>query len=102
MRYFSWDRHKAEANIRKHGIDFASAAAAFDDPLAVRKLDRMASGGEIRWHTYGMVRGNVLLIIVHTAIDENGDEYIRIISARRTTKQETGYYFEKNRERGFL
>ena len=42
MRYFTWDKNKARANIRKHGIDFETAAQVFNDPLAVRNFDQNA------------------------------------------------------------
>ena len=40
--------------MRKHGIDFATAALAFADPFAVMQQDRI-EGGERRWQTLGMV-----------------------------------------------
>ena len=32
---FEWDREKARANLRKHGVDFDEAATVFSDPLSV-------------------------------------------------------------------
>ena len=32
---FTWDPKKAEANRKKHGVDFREAATVFDDPLSV-------------------------------------------------------------------
>jgi len=37
---FAWDTRKAEANLRKHGVDFVEAAAAFEDPLSITVPDR--------------------------------------------------------------
>jgi len=37
---FEWDRRKAAANRRKHGIPFEEATTAFADPLALLKPDR--------------------------------------------------------------
>lgn len=49
--------------------------------------------GEARWQTLGRVEGLVLLLVAHTARDEeDGAEVIRIISARRLTKQEKQRY----------
>ncbi len=31
---FEWDRDKAAANSRKHGVSFDEASTAFNDPLA--------------------------------------------------------------------
>ena len=101
MRYFSWDNFKARANVRKHGVDFETAARAFLDPFAVRKFDRNVSG-ETRWHTTGMVDGHLLLLVVHTSQEDNGDEYIRIISARPATRDEEKTYFSDNRELGYF
>ena len=36
---FEWDNDKNEANQRKHGVSFDAAALAFDDPLALSKID---------------------------------------------------------------
>ena len=99
MRYFSWDRRKARGNIGKHGIDFDTAVRAFSDPFAVRRFDRIVDG-ETRWHTIGMVGGQLLVLVVHTTEEEDGDEYVRIISARRADKADEATYFTQNRELG--
>lgn len=101
MQYFNWDPAKARANIKKHNTDFETASQAFLDPFAVRRFDRFV-GEEMRWHTLGIVKGRMLLLVVHTAEDENGDEYIRIISARRATPHEEKTYVSTNRELGNL
>ncbi|MBI2201902.1 MAG: BrnT family toxin [Armatimonadetes bacterium] len=36
---FEWDPEKAEANRRKHGVDFADAVGAFGDPFALTQED---------------------------------------------------------------
>jgi uncharacterized DUF497 family protein len=36
---FEWDRDEAEANRRKHGVDFADAVGVFDDPFALTQED---------------------------------------------------------------
>ena len=35
---FTWDDEKEKINIRKHGIDFASAAGVFDDKEEKKNL----------------------------------------------------------------
>lgn len=91
-RFIEWDPAKAESNYRKHGVRFEVAAHAFDDPLAVSIQDRFENG-EARWQTLGRVEGFLLLLVAHTVRDEeDGAEVIRIISARRPTKQETQRY----------
>ena len=94
-RFIEWDKSKADSNYRKHGVRFEVAARAFDDPLAVSVQDR-SENGELRWQTLGSVRqvdGFLLLLVAHTVRDDqNGSEVIRIVSARRPTKQEKQRY----------
>jgi uncharacterized protein len=80
MRY-DWDLNKAAANVRKHGISFQQATAAFRDPLKIEELDDREDYGEDRIKAIGMVQG-VLLCVVYT----ESDDVIRIISARKATK----------------
>lgn len=91
-RFIEWDKSKADSNYRKHGVRFEVAARAFDDPLAVSIQDR-SENGELRWQTLGRVDGFLLFLVAHTVRDdEDGSEVIRIISARRPTKQEKQRY----------
>ncbi|MHC5610783.1 MAG: BrnT family toxin [Nostoc sp.] len=32
---YQWDRDKAAANLRKHGVDFADGVTVFSDDLAI-------------------------------------------------------------------
>ena len=100
MRRISWDPEKERKNIRKHGIDFKTAATVFDDPFQVNAQDRFENG-EYRWQTIGFAAGrHLLLLVAHTMIDEEtGDEYIRIISARRASPKDKKRY--EMGERGF-
>lgn len=43
LLYFTWDKNKARANIRKHGIDFDTDSLVFRDLFSVRKLDRITA-----------------------------------------------------------
>lgn len=88
---FTWDERKATANLRKHGVTFTDAAAVFRDPHCRTIQDRFENG-EYRWQTIGYSRGVILLLVAHTCSDENGNELIRIISARRATKAERKRY----------
>jgi hypothetical protein len=36
---FEWDEEKRRTNLRKHGVEFADAATAFDDDNAITLLD---------------------------------------------------------------
>ena len=84
---FSWDDAKEVNNQRKHGVSFALAQLVFDDPLHVSRQDRIEAGEE-RWQAGGVV----LLLVAHTWHEADGEEHIRIISARRATKLERKVY----------
>ena len=101
MRYFTWDKNKARANIRKHGIDFETAAQVFNDPLAVRNFDQNVDG-EIRWRTTGRVKNSLLVLVAHTTEEEESNEYVRIISARPALAHEREQYYAENRGLGLL
>ena len=94
MIRFEWDPAKARANLRKHAVTFEDAMHVFDDPYAVFEQDRTGEGGELRWQAIGLVSGCVVLLFAHTVRDENKDETVRIISARRATRKERDCYDE--------
>jgi hypothetical protein len=39
--WFTWDRGKADANLRKHGVSFETARLVFVDPIALSDQDRI-------------------------------------------------------------
>ena len=92
---FEWDPDKDAWNYVKHGIRFETAAMVFDDPYHVSQLDRVVDGEE-RWRTMGLIGGLVIVIVVHTYREQNGEETVRIISARKVTKRESKDYEERN------
>lgn len=85
---FEWDILKAAANAAKHGITFEEAASVFNDPLAYTFPDPDHSTGEERWLTFGISRNDRLLAVITT---ERGNA-IRIVSARKATRNERGIY----------
>lgn len=91
MLHFEWDPNKAKMNMAIHGISFDEASTAFKDPISLTIYDPLHSEKEDRFVLIGNSYKNRLLIVVHT---ERGDK-IRIISARKATKNERRYY-EKN------
>jgi uncharacterized protein len=91
---FEWNPEKAAANFRKHGVSFETASLAFTDQHAVIEFEDHY-GDEDRWHTTGMVNGELLLLVVHTGWEDGELEIVRIISARRANKSERLNY-EKN------
>jgi uncharacterized protein len=86
---FEWDRGKALANRRKHGISFEEAAEVFADPRAAIFADPDHSIQEHREIIVGKFQ-NRLLVVSFTERQDN----IRIISARRASAQERKRYEE--------
>jgi uncharacterized protein len=85
---FEWDRTKASANYKKHGVRFEHAILAFDDPFALVELDESEDYGEDRFLLTGRVADGIL-VVVYT---ERG-ERIRVISPREATKYERRNYY---------
>ena len=90
---FERDETKNRRNCVKHGVSFEAATLVFDDPHAIGVPDHTEEGEE-RWRTVGIAAGVVPLLVVHTHREEGGEEYIRIISARKATPQERKIYEE--------
>ena len=85
---FTWDERKRQANLAKHGLDFADAEKVFAGPMVLFE-DNRAGYGEQRMIGVGLL-GYVVVLIVHV---EN-DETIRIISMRKAEGNETNLYYE--------
>jgi len=90
---FVWDETRDRTNQAKHGVSFETARRVFEDPLHVSIPDRHEHGEE-RWATFGLVGAVVLLVVIHTHVEQNGEEIIRIISARKATRGERARYEE--------
>jgi len=88
MLIFEWEHQKAKSNLKKHGVSFEEASTAFQDTLSLAIDDPLHSIDEERVVLIGMSNKNRLLVVVHT---ERGDN-IRIISARKATKEERKNY----------
>ena len=64
---YLWDEAKRAANLAKHGVDFADAVGALEDPAALTLEDGEAQG-ECRYVTLGMgFTGRVLLVMDRAA-----------------------------------
>ena len=59
---FVWDVDKETANLRKHGVDFETAARAFADPHRHLYRDEKHSEAEPRWFCVGKVAGRVVTV----------------------------------------
>ena len=87
---FEWDEQKAWSNERKHGVSFDEAQTVFYDQQARLSFDPDHSQDEDRYILLGMSSDLRLLVVCH--VYRQSDQYIRIISARQATKQETLQY----------
>lgn len=87
---FVWDKNKAEINKEKHGVSFEEAMSVFDDYEALLIYDPDHSEAEDRFILMGMSSILRVLVVCHCYRDEN--EIIRIISARKATKNERNEY----------
>ena len=85
---FKWDENKRNSNISKHGIDFNDVKTVFDG-YTFTVEDTRLDYGEERFISFGTLNGRVV-VIVHTE-DENS---IRVISARRATRNEQEMYYK--------
>jgi uncharacterized DUF497 family protein len=72
-----------------------TAARVFDDPKVVLLRDRIVDGEE-RWHAIGAVSAALLLVVhIYREDDVNGEEIIRIISAREVSQRERRIYIQQ-------
>ena len=89
---FEWDERKAAANRAKHGISFALAITALDDPFALVAPDEAHSTPqeERRW-LIGESDSGVLVVVF--TVRHPGNAH-RIISARPANRKERQRYVE--------
>lgn len=88
---FEWGPEKARPNEQRHGITFEEAEMAFDDPYARVVYDPDHSLAEHRLILIGHSDRNRLLFVSFT--ERQGR--IRIISARKATRNERKGYEER-------
>jgi len=91
MKY-EWDENKNKLNQQKHGISFEEAKEIFEDPLQISKLDCRFNHFEERWITVGATLEYKILVVANLFFTDEGEEIIRIISARKANKQERESY----------
>lgn len=89
MLNFEFDKKKSQANLEKHGIDFDDAQQLWDDAdlleIPAKTVD------EPRSLVIGMIAGNHWSVV----ITYRGNR-IRIISVRRSRKEEVTLYESEN------
>ncbi|MBL8221481.1 MAG: BrnT family toxin [Bryobacterales bacterium] len=86
---FEWDPRKDRANLEKHRVSFSEASSVFGDPLARIFADKRHSEEEPREIIIGHTRAGLLLLVCFT---ERREGRVRIISARRVTRNEQQDY----------
>ena len=59
---FIWNTRKETENIRKHGVNFETAADAFKDPNQVIFIDEKHSQTEERYFCLGKVAGRIMTV----------------------------------------
>ncbi len=89
---FEWSDQKNELNIKKHNISFEEAKEVFLDPMHISKLDHRFDYFEERWITLGVTSEDKILVVANMFFDEDGNEIIRIISARKASQKERIFY----------
>jgi len=90
---FIWDEEKRKKNNVKHDIDFTEAASVFDDTAAVVLYDEAHSINEDRYIIIGHSKKLNMLMVCHCY--RNGEEIVRIISARSATSKERTMYWRR-------
>lgn len=97
MLSFEWDSEKAKKNLATHKVSFDEASTAFKDSLSLTIYDPIHSDLEDRFVLIGNSYKNHLIIVVFTERRER----IRIISARKATKNEKEQYEENAKRSGY-
>ena len=90
MLRFEWDESKAKSNLKKHKVSFEEAKTVFIDENARLIDDPEHSEEEARFILMGLSEELKMLIVCHCY--RESDQVIRIISARKATKQEATFY----------
>jgi len=87
---FEWDERKNRENQRKHGVSFEESRSVFFDQQAVEFYDDKYGEMEDRFLLLGVSAKLRILMVCHCL--RQGGDVIRIISARRATRNEQREY----------
>ena len=92
MKYlsFGWDKNKNQINEEKHGVTFDEAKSVFYDENAIEFYDNYHSDEEDRFLLIGRSIHLRIILVCHCFREK--ESKIRIISARKATKNEQKYY----------
>lgn len=89
---FEWDENKNLINKKKHNISFEEARTVFYDEDALLIDDPDHSETEERFIILGNSYAANLLVVCHCY--RESETVIRIISARKATKNESKQYYD--------
>lgn len=92
---FEWDENKNQINQKKHNVSFEEAETVFYDEEALVIDDPEHSEEEERFIILGLSKKTNLLVVCHCY--RKSDSVIRLISARKATKNETRQYIINRR-----
>ena len=90
MITFEWDNDKNRSNKKKHKVLFEEAETVFYDDNARLIPDPDHSEDEDRFILLGLSNKMRMLVVVHTY--RESDEEIRVISAKKVTRNEAKFY----------
>lgn len=88
---FEWDENKNKLNTTKHNISFERAKTVFNDKNAIYMHDVEHSAEDDRFVVIGRDELLMELTVCH-CYRGNDEEIIRLISARKATKNEVSLY----------
>ncbi len=97
---FDWNPEKAKLNELNHeGVSFEQAVLAFYDKWSIEEFDDEHSNfGEQRFTIIGLASSDLLRVTFTIREDENGEETVRIISARKAKGKEKEDYEEARKK----
>ncbi|PIQ82485.1 MAG: toxin [Candidatus Omnitrophica bacterium CG11_big_fil_rev_8_21_14_0_20_64_10] len=89
---FEFDPEKSAANLKKHGLSLEDARLLWEVPAVVLRA-RVVD--EERWMIIGRLKGRC-----HSCVFTVRAGVIRLISARRSRKEEERFCYERIEEKG--
>ena len=92
---FEWDEEKNRLNLKKHKLDFETAALVFGDDDRLIFYDENHSEEEDRYITIGSINGCVVVLFV---VYTEQDDTVRLISARKANNAERRLYYAEKRD----
>lgn len=97
---FEWDADKEKVNIKNHeGVTFDFASKVFNDVWAIVESDELHStAAEQRFTIIGLAEDKLLRVTFTVITEENGEETVRLISARKAIGKDKQSYEQARKE----